>query len=545
MNLKYIKSILPVSACLLTMGLSSCVNDLDVTPIDPSTVMDVDVAALFNKCYANMALAGNGGANGDCDVDGLDGGTTGFVRQLWNANELTTDEAICCWGDEGIPAFNNNAWSASHPMLKGFYYRCYSGIDYCNKYISDPTTSNYNEKMTAEIRFLRALYYSYLLDCFGNVPYSTEVSLDAPKQLDSRADLCQTIIDEVKSVYTQLSDAQPRKSSDEGYGRVDKDAADLLLARLYLNSEVYTGTAQWQNAYDYAKKVVDGAEAGTGHPLNMTGVGSWSAYQMLFMGDNGESSAASEAILPLLQDGVTTTSWGTTLFLIASTWKDDMKINGSGAGTSETWAGNRARTQLIQKFTTSSVEGKETDDILSMANDDRALFYGKGRTQDIEDAGEFTNGISVIKFSNRYSDGGTPHDSKFVDADFFLMRSAEAYLILAEADARLNGGTTTTVGTAAIDKIRSRAHATNNVKETDGSYSLQTILDERSRELYYEGFRRTDLIRYGQFGGKSNYSWQYKGGSYAGVNFDEHLNVFAIPQDDINTNPYIQQNVGY
>lgn len=527
------------------MGLSSCVNDLDVTPIDPSTVMDVNPAALFNKCYANMALAGNGGANGDCDVDGLDGGTTGFVRQLWNANVLTTDESICCWGDEGIPAFNYNSWSASHPMLKGFYYRCYAGINFCNKYLNDAATSSYDKTMTAEVRFLRALYYSYLIDCFGNVPYSTAVTIEAPKQLESRAVLCQTIIDEINAVYNDLSDAAPRKSSDAGYGRVDKDAADLLLARLYLNAEVYTGTPQWAKAYEHAKKVVDGAEAGTGHPLNMSGVGNWSAYQMLFMGDNGESSASTEAILPLLQDGKITTSWGTTLFLIASTWKDDMKINDSGAGTSECWAGNRARTQLIQKFTTSSVEGKETADIIAMAKDDRALFYGKGRTQDITDVGEFTNGISVSKFTNRYSDGGSPHDSKFVDADFFLMRSAEAYLILAEADARINGGTTTAEGTKAIDKIRTRANAVTNVKENDGSYALLTILDERARELYYEGFRRTDLIRFGQFGGKSSYRWQYKGGSYAGVDFDEHLNVFAIPQDDINTNGNIKQNDKY
>ena len=119
MNFKYIKNIVPAAAVLLTVGLSSC-NFLDVEPLDPSSVSTVDEAALYTKCYANMALAGNGGANGDCDIDGLDGGTTGFVRQLWNANELTTDEAICAWGDTGIPAFNYNQYDAYHPMLKGF-----------------------------------------------------------------------------------------------------------------------------------------------------------------------------------------------------------------------------------------------------------------------------------------------------------------------------------------------------------------------------------------------------------------------------------------
>ena len=118
-------------------GFVSCVNDLDVKVIDPNVNTEGNGNAIFNKCYANVAVAGNGGANGDCDIDGLDGGTTGFVRQMFNANELTTDEAICCWGDDGIPAFNFNQWSASHPMLKGFYYRLYFGVTMCNFYLDN------------------------------------------------------------------------------------------------------------------------------------------------------------------------------------------------------------------------------------------------------------------------------------------------------------------------------------------------------------------------------------------------------------------------
>ena len=162
MNFNYIKNIVPAAAICLSLGLGSCVGDLDVTPIDPSTNMEADYDALFNKCYANMALAGNGGANGDCDIDGLDGGTTGFVRQLFNANELTTDESICCWGDEGIPAFNYNQWGASHPMLKGFYYRLYIGVTMCNFYLTE--AADYDATMTAEVRFLRAMYYYHLMD---------------------------------------------------------------------------------------------------------------------------------------------------------------------------------------------------------------------------------------------------------------------------------------------------------------------------------------------------------------------------------------------
>ena len=132
---RYIKNIIPAAALALTFGMTSCTGDLDVEPIDPNLSLNYDIQGLFNKCYANIALAGNGGANGDCDIDGLDGGTTGFVRQMWNSNELTTDEAICHWGDDGIQSFCYNTYDASHPMLNGYYARLTTGISYCNHYL--------------------------------------------------------------------------------------------------------------------------------------------------------------------------------------------------------------------------------------------------------------------------------------------------------------------------------------------------------------------------------------------------------------------------
>ena len=173
MNSRYIKHIVPAAALLLTVGLNSCTKDLDVTPIDPSTTMTVDEVGLYTKCYANMALAGNTGADGDCDIDRLDGGTTGFVRQLWNANELTTDEAICAWGDPGIPQFNFNQYDASHPMLEGFYYRLYGGINYCNHYLD--VCKGIDATREAEVRFLRdGLLWqrTFLNSCFYGESYA-------------------------------------------------------------------------------------------------------------------------------------------------------------------------------------------------------------------------------------------------------------------------------------------------------------------------------------------------------------------------------------
>ena len=153
---------------------------------------------------------------------------------------------------------------------------------------------------------------------------------------------------------------------------------------------------------------------------------------------------------------------------------------------------------------------------------------------------QFTNGFSVGKFTNWRTDDGTTSDQKFNDSDFFLMRAAEAYLTFAEADTRANGGTITDAAKAAIDAIRTRANAP--VKNT---YSLNDILDEWSREFYYEGRRRIDLIRFGQFGGNGDYKWQWKGGVKEGTVFNTNLNIFAIPDTDLNANPNLVQNPGY
>ena len=538
MNARYIKHIVPAAALLLAVGLNSCTKDLDVTPIDPSTTMTVDEVGLYTKCYANMALAGNTGADGDCDIDRLDGGTTGFVRQLWNANELTTDEAICAWGDPGIPQFNYNQYDASHPMLEGFYYRLFGGINYCNHYLD--VCKGVDATREAEVRFLRALYYYHLMDCYGNVPFSTKVSTESPSPLESRTALFNWIESELKDVVGSMLAPAVRKSTDNGYGRADQDAANLLLARMYLNAEVYTGTARWEEAKTYAEKVINGP-----HKLWTTGTGKWSAYQMLFMGDNGENGSSQEAILPLYQDGVTTTSWGTSLFLMASTWKADMDTD-KDYGTDQFWAGNRARSQFIAKFFPNNDAPKANiADMVKAAGDDRTLFFGKGRDLVVETPTEYTSGYAVGKYRNTYSNGGNPHNSKFVDTDYFLMRSAEAYLIAAEADARLNGGVTTATGKGYIDAIRQRA----NNKDLKASYNLNQILDERARELYYEGFRRTDLIRYGYYGGEKSgeYLWEWKGGIKNGQAIAAYLNVFAIPAEDVNANPNLKgkQNTGY
>lgn len=533
---KIFKNLIPVAAFALTLGMTSCTGDLDVEPLDPNMSTEVSPEGLFNKCYANIAMAGNGGANGDCDIDGIDGGTSGYIRQMWNANELPTDEAINGWGDDGIEQSCFNTYDESHPMLNGYFARLTTGITYCNQYLT--IAADYNATMTAEIRFIRALNYYLLMDAFGRVPFAE--TLGTPV-IYTRQEIYDWLEKELtENVEPYLDAPKAKKSTDANYGRVDKAAAWLLLSRLYLNAEVYTGTAQWAKAAEYAKKVMD-----SDYRLNTTTINGWSAYQMLFMGDNGETDAAYEAIFPILQDGLKTTSWGTTQFLCAGCFDSDMHANPNNPDATnglsgQMWGGNRTRPQLIQKFFPNlDAPQIASYEMPAVAGDDRAIFDGIGREINNLDRATFKNGYAVAKFVNFKTDGSSGHDATFMDADFFFFRTAEAYLTFAEATARQNGGSATPEGINAINAIRDRAHATKKA-----GYSLNDILDEWAREFYFEGRRRVDLIRFGKFGGNTDYIWQWKGGTYAGRNFDEYRNIYAIPAAQLSAYNN-EQNPGY
>ena len=541
---KFFKYILSAAVVLMTTGcLTSCVKDLDVEPIDPSLQSDVTPEQLFNKCYSVFATSGNNGGDDNVDVDGLDGGFQHKYRQMWNSNELTTDEAICGWGDEGIPSYCHNTYDASHPMLRGLYYGLCIGITFCNQYLEE--FPDYDGTMTAEVRFLRAMQFYLLTDAFGNIPFATSISGENPEQY-TRPQVCEFIESELKDIigegesnaYT-LNDPKPKKYGETGYGRIDKAAAWMLLARLYLNSEVYTGTARWQDAANYAQKVMN-----SGYKLHTEGYNApgtdgvyreFTAYQMLFMGDNAKTDAAYEAVFPVIQDGLRTTSWGGTNFLMCSTVDADVHPNPydesevNGLYNNNTWGGNRARPELIRLFfpNDDAPEGHAYA-VAYAAGDDRALFETEGRFLNVEDE------------SNFKCDGSKGSDNTFADSHLFYMRVAEAYLTYAEALTRLNGGTAPAEAVAAINAIRGRAHATQR-----SSYTLNQILDEWGREFYFEGRRRVDLIRFGKFGGTTDYKWQWKGGAYAGRDFEAFRNVFAIPTDDLIANSNLTQNPGY
>ena len=547
-----IKKAFPILGLAMTLGMSSCVNDLDVKPIDPRLNTQVDASKLFNKMYAEFVFEGKG--PGESELDLGDPGLSVLYRLLWNANELTTDEAICGWTDHGTGEFSKNSFTAANESLYGLWWRLNFGVSICNQYLKE--CADYDKTMTAEAHFMRDLYYYYLLDNFGNPSFSETMPDPDPKQIKS-ADLYNFIVKDLEENMGNMLPPSVRKKGEKNYSRADQSAAWMLLARLYLNAEKYTGKAEWAKAKEYADKVIkqsgrtlwEGDNATTHRSAN----GKYSAYQMLFMADNDQTGAYNECIFGFALDGGTAVSWGASTFLHGSTWDANMAAD-YPQKSSQAWGGNRTRVDLVKKFISltdlNSLDSWTPETITKAAGDDRALLYGdnadgshgkKDRKYTNDDIATFADGIATTKFTSDRSDDGPTAVSDHCDNDIMLMRLPEAYYIYAEAEAREAGSEVTlTEGTRLINEVRKRANNNNLLS----SYTLDELLDERAREFYFEGLRRTDLIRYGYFG-NSNYTWQWKGGVQEGGKFPSYFNIFPIPQTELGTNHNLKQNPGY
>lgn len=540
---RYIKSALaPAAALLISLASTSCLNDLDKEPISPKIDLNVNNDGLLNKCYANFGINGNGSgddSDSDPDVKGFtDNGMTGLVRAMFNMNELPTDEATCSWGD-GLQELNSAKFDPSHPWVKLYYTRLTLGITFCNQYLE--VAGGEDKQKTAECRFLRAMQYYLLMDAYGNVGFST--TLEKPHRME-RAELYKWLVEELNAIEPDLAEPRVKTGSDADYGRVDKAACWLLLSRLYLNAEVYTGNAEWQKAKDYAKKVMESP-----YDINTTSAGRWSAYQLVFMADNDRTAASKEILFPIVNISGKTRSYGNSLFLIAACFDPAMHANpddatGSNGLVGQQWIGLHPRTALLKKFFPSSVAPEVPSyEMTAQAGDDRATFWGEGRTYEIENITKSAEGYGVCKFLNYNSDNSTNTDPAFADMDWPFMRAAEAYLNYAEADARLNGGKTSQEGTRILNKLRARANASTRTESS--SYSLNEICDEWAREFYFEGMRRTTLIRFGLFGGNTGYNWDWKGGEQAGKDFEAYKNLYPIPLTQLQSNSNLKQNPGY
>ncbi|MEN6501600.1 MAG: RagB/SusD family nutrient uptake outer membrane protein [Tenuifilaceae bacterium] len=535
---------------LPAMIFSSCVGDLDVNPKDPNNIMagnlgddPVNIKKALGKIYASFIIAGQGSVTGGgADISAADENFFTTTRALWNLQEITTDEAICAWGDVGIADLNTQTWSAQNPFLTALYQRLVLSITYANDFIkvtsgnSDPDVQRY----VAEARFLRALAYYYLMDMFGNPPFTTEadeVGKFYPRQLDPNVNVARPML--FNYIVSELKAISPVLAAPGGVStQANRAAAWMLLARTYLNAQVYTGTAKWDSCQMYCDSVINS--------------GAYSLatnYRQNFSADNTYPTNP-EMILAWEQDGMYTQGYVGTTFIIESS-SDATYIRAEdyhGLTSNTNWNGNRARLKFAETILgVSNPVWAEGTELSTLYPDDSRIFLKVKKTTDIPSASSSGDyGIGVYKITAKNSDGTRPPSANpaYADTDFPIFRLADAYLMRAEAKFRLGEAT----ALADLNYVRDRAYHAgefgSNTPNRLSTLTAQDIINERGREFYYEAQRRTDLIRFGQFTG-SDYLWEWKGGVYEGTSTADYLNIFPLPAVEISTNPYIHQNPNY
>ena len=550
-------------ASMLCMGFVSCADELNIKSVDPLNHPTYTVEGLLAKQYATLGHTGQKGPAGVADISG-DEGETGFIRTVFNLQELMTDETLWAYqSNEGIAQITSMDWDKNNKRVNWAYQRLSFDITQYNFFISEQSGILSEDKI-AEVRFLRALNYYYFLDLYRKAPFKDTFDDNLPTEKSGK-DLYEWLDNELTTIEPLMAEVGAYNNS-ENFGRADRGAAYALHARLALNSAVYTDgqIKDYQKAIDYCNKIlVDNAGK---YELCRVAKNGYSGYQQLFMGDNDcNPEAMKEIIFPIRQDGVKTRAYAGTSYLVNASTITGMPY----ASTSDPWKCLFARVDLVKKFFPNEDIPKATDedllsnpskdqviakdnekgistaDVIAKAKDDRALFYmgiggcsDKVRTLTPGDAiTSPLNGASFVKWTNLHADGTAQHHQNFSDTDFPMFRLAEIYLTRAEAKFRLNGSQD---GLADILEVQGRAN--RNLKAT--SVDEQTLIDEWCREFYMEGRRRSDLVRFGLFTG-SKYLWSYKGGAENGAGIPAYYDVYPIPDNEIKNNPNMTQNPKY
>jgi hypothetical protein len=451
-----------------------------------------------------------------------------FGVDIWRMYELTSEEAIITarnggYYDQGrYQTLHKHNWLPDHPIVQGAWQWGYAGISDCNRVLNileKSADSPTKTQFINEIRTMRALYYFYVMDMFGNVPITTFGNADAPTQ-SSRAEVFSYIEKELLAVSEGL--AAPATVTLEYYGRPTKWMAYALLQKLYINAEQYTGKTMYAESLVYADKIING-----------TSMALVSDYNTLFSPTNG---ANTETIFAAIYDANYSAGNAITRYTLHSALRAKYNLP---------FSPSNAQCTLKEFYDTFNLPGdirnatwlvgKQflADGITPIANGSAQLNFTPEivlTNTETMDVGAEVNGISMgvrsIKF---YPDPNTNSSTRYQNNDMPIFRLADVYLLKAEALLRTGGSMSEAV--ALVNKVRVRSKASEI-----STITLDGILEERGRELAWEGWRRNDLIRFGKYQGR----WGFKAG-----NEGAYRDIFPIPATELVLNKNLKQNPGY
>jgi len=552
------------------VGLTACTGDLEQLPQDPNQVNISDfekdpkgyIGGAMAKCYSSLAVASQDGQSGDCDISGVDGGMSQWSRAVFYLEDMSTDLCLWIWSDEGVPELVYNTWDSNNKYVYSAFSRFYSHIGVCNDFLRlTNNLGNYGISLDAEMqenvkqfrleaRALRALTYYYIIDMFGRstVAWDDMEYGATPPQAESRAALYNKVVADLEDVEANFPEGTPV------YGRIGKDAVQALLCKFYLNAEVYTGTPAYDKCWAMADKII---KKHTGGGFNNSGLAM--DYLSLFCGNNdmfmpgGSLQAQNEILWGIPYNDPYTVSWGgSVLQIMAPLFKGaDVDLNNlEGAdtgycnmawyGINDAWGCLLAREEFAKKF--GFVDGSTTDGRAYLWLTETVGFNASN--EDLKGTKPSRAGYPPIKYTNVLcnTDGTMPKwldpekglprigvqpvkaNSVFPDTDIPLLRLADVYLMAAECSLRGAAGSNQADGLKYANYVRERAGVNPWVAS---EFTLDNILDERARELYSEGTRRIDLIRFNKY--ISGYNWSWKGGLVHGQDLRPIMKLYPFP----------------
>lgn len=518
--------------------LASC--ELDQYPHTETTSKDVYVSAenyesVLSGIYTSMIV--------NLSSISSDDRFQNYTRALLMFQEATTDNLDNVWAaGESTTDLNDLAWTAGDPWISAMYYHIFNIVALSNEFIrnsSDDAISGFSDADKAKIagwrneaRCLRALAYYHALDLFPAVPFVDEndpVGSYIPETYTR-----EQLFGYLESELSALS--QPGALPESSYGHVTSGTAATILAKMYLNAEVYVGKSYYDECIEACKDVIN-----HGYSLE-------SVYGNLFNADNHKRT--NEIIFALACNATNTVAWGAGTYLVCATRFDFDAGMTEDFGVATYWNCLRTRPQLVDKFAEgdgralfgSRNRAAYTDspeDGWYKVDGDTKYVY-QDRPKEIISHDETTSGWLVNKWTNLTDGGETASDTRVVGAetDFLVFRLADVYLMLAEAVLRGGSGASRSDALNYVNMVRSRAYGNDSGNISDAELTLDFILDERARELYTEATRRTDLIRFGKY--TSGYSWNWKGGVKDGKDVDSKYIYVPVPEAELSANPQLK-----
>ena len=546
------KFILSIGA-VASMALGACTGDLDLMPTDPQKVtagsFDEDPVGYMDRVMADCYLQfATNGANGNDAVSGTDGGMTTFQRALFILETIPTDEAN--WlpaGDANYGLIQYGIASPSNTIMYGVYSRLMINVAVCTDFIQTVNNGYFNipadqqwkaDEYLRQARILRAAAYYYLIDLWGNVPYaSDDTSIGSvPPQMD-RAELFGIMTTDLEQVVAAYG-----SNASQSWGYVGKEVAEALLVKYYLNAEVYTGTPRWADCLRHAENIITRHKGNGFVASDGVATGLAKNYSTLFAANNrqyanGGSGDVHENLWVIPSDAERMTSYANSLFMIAGWISGDQNAK---YNQTEAWRCMSTRPEFAALF--------DWNSDMTQSDDQRVAWWCTAANgfsfSDLtyNQASWGNNGFLPVKYTNwnldEYGDkmASQPNATKMISNDYAVIRLAEIYLSAAEAYIHQGNSTKALEYT---NYIRERAGLQ---PWSAGEFNLDNLFQERSRELYTENVRRTDLIRAGKW--ISGYNWTWKNQTLKGSDFPAHYNLYPLPSTIVSL-AGMKQNPGY